>query len=64
MYSEISMKTPNAVGNFLWNLSTHPNYGDQSSESQKTQHERIDLREKSARKNHTERDSTMIITIT
>jgi len=28
MVSRILMKAQNVVGNFLWKLSTHQNYGD------------------------------------
>ena len=39
-----------AVDNFLWNLSTHRNYEDGSSKSQKNQHKHRDLREKPEKK--------------
>ena len=39
-----------AVGNFLWNLSTHQNYEDESNKSQKNQHKHRDLYGKPKRK--------------
>jgi len=49
MVSRLSMKAPNIVGDFLWNLSIHRNYEDGSNKSQKNQHNYRDLREISER---------------
>jgi len=48
-FRRISMKSPNVVGNFLWNLSTHQNYEDGSNKSQNNQHKHRDLHGKNHR---------------